>query len=116
MLPRSRRYIVSLLALMVAALTGCRGVRFEGEDSIHYLVIGIGIVSVPKNHAEIEATIIRSHSLGLTVTNAPGNSFSLGYTRSAVIFIPDEAKDLTIEVEDTPTGMIRVTVPKSSNL
>ena len=114
MLFGTRRYIVSILAFMTAALSGCSGVRLEGEDSIHYLVICVGIVSIPKNKADVEATVIRSHSLGITATNAPGNSFNLGYASSAVILIPDEATNLTIEVEDSPTGTIRVTVPESS--
>jgi len=83
-------------------------VTIPGRDgTAHHLIIGIGIVSVkePKNPA---VTASRSHAVGISVTDRPTLRFSLGYSALLVTSVAEGAKDVRVEVAQTPGGLMRV--------
>lgn len=92
------------LALLVVVITGCSSNRrslalaVNGERSLHFVVIGFGVVSVPKTEANVAVTATKVQGLGVTVTDAPGLKVGLGYSSATTVSVPDEAEDVRVEV------------------
>lgn len=97
--PRSEsRALVLSFFLLAALATGCAPVRISGKNGTsHYLIVGFGLVSVDKQSASA-ATIVRSRSLGATVTDSPVLKASLGYASGTTVAIPNNASDVRIEI------------------
>jgi hypothetical protein len=101
----------ALLAGMVGsvatlALGGCSGVPIRSDDTIHYLIIGIGVVSVPAGRPDVRVDRVRA--LGLTFADHPGLRLSLGYTSGLAVAVPEHAGDVYVEVSQRPFGPLRV--------
>ena len=94
-------------SLAVAGVGGCSGVPIRSGESVHYLIIGIGVVSVP-DPAGPEVRVDRLRALGLTLADHPGLRLSLGYTSGIVVAVPEDAGDVRVEVSQRPFGPLRV--------
>ncbi len=91
---------------------GCSAIVIEGDTSDHYLVIGAGIVSVPKaDDAEAPVSVSKVQALGLTVSQAPTLKFNLGYVAGSSVRVPADARNLVVEVSDKPGGPLRIAHP-----
>jgi hypothetical protein len=83
--------------------------EFKGKDnSIQYVILGFGVVTVPKSEDEIAITAAKATTLGISISNQPGLRFSLGYTSGFFLTIPDHAKDVRLEVYERLGGPITV--------
>lgn len=80
-------------------LSACSPLAFKGKgDSIHYVVLGLGVVTIPKPESEIAVTAAKTNSFGIAISNQPGLKFSAGYSSGFFLAIPDHAKDVRVEV------------------
>ncbi len=116
-----RPTIIALLAIVTAmiALPGCSSfgccmtVSVDGEDSQHYVILGIGVVSIPKPGTETAILATQSQALGLHISDQPGMKLGLGYSTSSTVAIPDHAEDVRVEISQRPGGPITVDSPKA---
>ena len=100
---------VAWLILSALMLNACSPMAFRGKDnSIQYVILGFGMVTVPKSEGEVAVTAAKATTLGLSISNQPGLRFSLGYTSGFFLAIPDHAKDVRLEVYERLRGAITV--------
>jgi len=88
-------------------------VSVDGEDSQHYVILGIGVVSIPKPGTETAILATQSQTLGLHISDQPGMKLGLGYSTSSTVAIPDHAEDVRVEISQRPGGAITVDSPKA---
>jgi hypothetical protein len=107
----------ALLAL--AVLAGCAtrppGVKTAGAvvplDGTHFLVLGVGVISVDTRGAAPAAQVLRGQVLGLQLSNQPGLTFTLGYADGQTVLVPAEAADdVRLEAGRTTGGPAEVKV------
>lgn len=110
---------VRCAALVVALIIigGCshRGLVLtrESEDSLHYVVIGFGVISVPKSEKADAVTATKSNVLGVLLSNQPGLKVGIGYGSSSVIVVPANAEDVRVEVGSCAGGGVRLTADRA---
>ena len=91
-------------ALTMLLVAGCCNIPIQRPDgTVHHLIIGIGVVTVPATDKAISVLAVRAWALGLHVSDQPGPQCSLGYASSTVLSVPVEA-DCLIEVSQRPFG------------
>ncbi len=97
------------LMLYALVLSACSPLAFKGKDnSIQYVILGFGVVTVPKPQNEVAIIAAKATTLGISISNQPGLRFSLGYTSGFFLTIPDHAKDVRLEVYERLGGPITV--------
>lgn len=100
---------ISWLIFCAFMLNACSPLEFKGKDnSIQYVILGFGVVTVPKSEDEIAITAAKATTLGISISNQPGLRFSLGYTSGFFLTIPDHAKNVRLEVYERLGGPITV--------
>lgn len=97
---------IGLLSLTLAA---CAFETKGGDGTRHYLILGAGLVSVNDQKSDA-AVAVRTHSLGIAVSDIPGMRLAAGYASSKYVAVADGRKDLIIEIEDRPHGDLTVNV------
>src|SRR5215211_7413229 len=71
----------------------CIAVPFqEGQDTIHYLVVGVGILTVPSPEAAAGVLATRVQALGVSVSDQPGLKLAIGYASSMTVAVPEGAE------------------------
>ena len=116
-MPASIRKAVSFVRLRSIAigvfylsLGSCSPIGIQGEESSHYLVLGFGVVSVPKGSEGEAAQVTKSQVLGIMVSDQPGIRLGIGYISGSTIAIHENARDVRIVVSDHPFGPVRIDV------
>lgn len=104
------RNLVSIMSTVCLALAvcACSGIRIHDGETAHFLVIGIGVVSVPQPDNDDTVLSARSHVLGLSASNFPGNRLALGYSSGVFTAIPADANDVRVEVDHSLGGIISI--------
>jgi len=109
------------IGLMLALIaSGCSAVNtglalpVAGKDSIHYIVLGFGIVSVPKSDKATAVLATKTQALGMLVSDQPGSKISIGYSSGSVVVIPDGAEDVRVEISHKLWGPITITAPSAT--
>jgi hypothetical protein len=99
----------SVPLLVSGALSGCSGIEVRDPDgTIHYLIVGIGVVSIPENSGEAGATVAKSQALGLQVSTLPSLKFAAGYSQSSYISVPESVENLVVELSQRPFGPLHL--------
>lgn len=101
------RVTLVTLGLFVSA---CTGIPVETEDARHYVIVGFGVVTVPRSDPEQSVAVHRLHSLGLSVSDHPGLKLGLGYVSGLVTSVPGHLDHALVEVSQRPFGPIRVSI------
>ncbi len=115
---RSQPIITILFCLALSGCTGlgcCLTLPVQGESSIHYVVLGLGIVSIPKPDTQTAILATKTQTLGIVVSDQPGAKVGVGYNSGSVVTIPDGAKDVRVEISQNPGGSVTISSP-SANL
>jgi hypothetical protein len=76
----------------------------QGQDSVHYLVVGVGILTVAKPETSTGVHAARLQALGVSVSDQPGLKLAIGYTSSMTVAVPDGAEDVRVEISQRPGG------------
>ena len=76
----------------------------QGQDSVHYLVVGVGILTVAKPETSTGVLAARLQALGFSVSDQPGLKLAIGYTSSMTVAVPDGAEDVRVEISQRPGG------------
>jgi len=83
--------------------------KITGEDgSIHHLIIGIGVVSTPKNNGEYGVLATKTQVVGIHVSTQPVLKFGAGYSSSCSVVIPDDSENVFVEIKQTPFGPLTI--------
>lgn len=80
-------------AIFALLLSGC---AIERNGTVHHVVIGFGIVSVPATTSPA-AQAVRTQALGIHISDAPGPRFTLGYVNGIVVTVADGATNIIVE-------------------
>ncbi len=110
------------LFFSACALTVCSGcvsadprVRIGGGvaplDGTHYLVLGLGVISVSPPGGTNAAQVSRGKVFGVQLTNQPGPKVAIGYSDAQTVLVPAErADDVRLEARRQPDGTVSVEV------
>jgi hypothetical protein len=104
--------VLAAALLLSSPLLGACALPVPGSGgTTHYVVVGLGVVSV--NDTKNAAIATDSHVLGLQVSSAPGIKFGAGYVSGSVVMIPNNARDVRIAVERSPFGGVTIQVDRA---
>lgn len=98
---------IKLFSCLLAATlsTGCIPIRSKGTT--HYLVIGLGVVSVNNTNKEV-AHITRANALGVFVSK---ERFSAGYAAETMVSVKTN-ENIALEIKQAPFRSLSICVPK----
>lgn len=89
-------------------MSGCGSLQLHSDTSTHFVVLGFGIVSVPReSDANVVATKVQA--IGVTFANDYALKLNAGYVSGATIGIPPQVDDVIVEVSDEIGGPLRIT-------
>ncbi len=110
-----------MMLLLSLSVSGCGVVKCclsfplqGGEESVHYFIFGVGVVTVPKPGMEPAVLAVSVQALGLSLSDQPGLKFGLGYSSNSVVAVPDGAEDVRVEISQQPGGPFTINVPKAT--
>ena len=81
---------------------------------MNYLVVGVGILTVPKPEASTGVLAARLHALGVSISDQPGLKLAIGYTSSMTVAVPDGAEDVRVEISQRPGGPLIINTQKAA--
>jgi hypothetical protein len=109
-----------LVLLLPLLLTNCSSIHccmavplHEGQDTVHYLVVGLGILTVPTPGTSPGVLAARLHTLGVSISDHPGLKVAIGYTSSMTVAVPDGAEDVRVEISQQPGGPLIIDAQKA---
>ena len=108
----TRQAMVTALASGVIGCTSvdcCITATYERPDAVHYVVVGFGIISVPKPQGQIGVLATNLMAVGLVASDQPGLRMGLGYSGSSVVAIPSDTKNALVEVSTCGTSGLLIT-------
>lgn len=100
--------LVLVGAVAVLLVAGCSGVPVRSGNTVHYLIIGIGVVSVPADQETADIRVTRLNALGVSLVDQPGLRLGLGYASGTVVAVPERVEDVRVEVSHLPFGPLHV--------
>jgi hypothetical protein len=80
----------------------------DGKGTIHYLILGFGLVTVPKLDKETAVIATRVHALGISISDQPGLKLAIGYSASNSVSVADGAEDVRVEISQVPGGSLEI--------
>jgi hypothetical protein len=107
----NNKHIIFILSTLVICthISSCSGIPITRKDgSVHHLIIGIGIVSTPKNNGEYGVLATKTEVVGIHASTQLGGKFGAGYSSSSIITIPDNSRNVVVEVSQTPFGHLLI--------
>lgn len=90
--------LVALLTASCASTTCCLTSIQETDNATRYVVIGFGVITIPKQKGVDGILATKTKAVGLVVTNQPGLNVGLGYSSSSVVAIPSDTSNTVVEV------------------
>jgi hypothetical protein len=107
-----------LPALTLLAMSGCALPLPGAYGTRHYVVVGIGVVSVPKPQPDVTVTAVKVQALGVVATAVPGAHLVIGYTKSYQVEAEPTADPVLVEMSDSFAGPLQIrtqrTLPKEN--
>jgi hypothetical protein len=76
----------------------CVATTQDSDGAIRYLIIGFGVVSIPKPPTQENIIATNMQAIGLVFSNQPGLKMSLGYSSSSLIAINSRTENAIVEV------------------
>lgn len=106
-----------LLAAVLLLPLGCSHRGFvltrESPEALHYVVIGFGVLTVPKPEGRDAVLATGFTALGVSLSNSPGLSLGVGYHSSSVVAVPANAEDVRVEVGYCGANGVRVAAERA---
>jgi hypothetical protein len=99
------RFIAAILLFL--AISGCAIPVTGGSGTVHYLVVGVGVVNVPAPNENTSSSAITYDVVGLLVSNQPGVRMAAGYASGSTVQVPITANVL-ISAERSLMGAVTI--------
>ncbi len=96
-----------LFLVACISTTGCTGIRLQDEHATHYLILGLGMISVPDGD-QSGAHAVRTNILGASAAAGADKGLTLGYARKIRLAIPADAENTCLEISERAKGVMRV--------
>ena len=110
-------YACLVAALPLLGIGGCVGPGYgltvpvnDDAGTVNYLILGIGLVSVPRPEDQRSVLVTRAHALGLMVSDQPATKVGVGYTSSRVVAVPREAGDVQVQISERVWEPLQVNI------
>ena len=101
--------LTSVTACMTLLCNCAVPVKVSESGTKHFLVVGVGVVSV--NDSEEGVVAFRQNNLGLSLSDhGAGQKLGLGYSSGKVVAVSPKSKNVLVTVEDRPLGDLSVEV------
>jgi hypothetical protein len=109
---RAAPWIPGIAAL---ATSGCAVPWSGAEGTQHFVVVGVGVCSVPSMPADVPVTAVKIQAVGLVASAAPSLRLVVGYTKSYQMEAAADARSVLLEMSDSLAGplTIRTEIPDS---
>lgn len=98
-----KRFLITCVAVSMICMSGCIPIRTNGTT--HYLVIGLGVVSV-NNTNQYAASVTKANVLGGYVSDHGGG---IGYSSEQRIMVSTNV-NMDIEVSKVPFKPMKINV------
>jgi hypothetical protein len=107
-----RNFLIFILTTVLLLLFGaCCSIPITAKDqTVHHLIIGIGIVSTPKQENSNGVFATRTHAIGVHISDQPGLKFAVGYSDSSVVAVPETTENIIVEVTRPLLGPLTIEV------
>ncbi len=107
---RNLCFSISSIFLLSLFCASC-SIPIKGKnESVHHLIIGIGIVTTAKEDKNIGVLAVKTQTIGLQLSDQPGLKFALGYSDSSVVSVPETTENIVVEVNQPVLGPLTVEV------
>lgn len=100
-------YRLVAAGMLLFALGGCAIPVTGKSGTIHYLVVGFGVVNVPAPAQATASSAVTYDVVGLLVSNQPGVKVTAGYASGSTVQVPVTA-DVLISAERSVGGAITI--------
>jgi len=98
-----------LIAVGLLSVSACAPFsRADADGTLHYYVIGFGVVSVPAANNQNGVTAVSHQAVGLTIIDHPGMRLNFGYSQGVVTTVAPGAEDVRVAVSAAPGGVLTV--------
>jgi len=109
-------YKLLFIYLVLLFQTACSGLKVTHDDgTISYIVVGLGVISVPKQDPNTAINAFRSHTLGLGILTGTSPELTAGYAFRARVVVPDGTRNTCAEISQKLFGTINVSTCKDLN-
>jgi len=106
---RDRRLAATIvLATVLGATSGCVLPVKAGDGSRHYVVVGIGIVSVPRADAASTVSAAKVQALGVVATTGPGARLAIGYINTHQVEVAADTQWAVVEIGDAIAAPMKI--------
>ncbi len=93
--------------VLLLAISGCAIPVTGKSGTVHYLVVGIGVVNVPAPEPETSSSAVTYDVVGLLLSNQPGVRMAAGYASGSTMQVPVTA-DVLISADRSPMGAVTI--------
>lgn len=97
-----------LPGIALLATSGCALSVPGAEGTRHYIVIGIGVISVPSTPPDVPVSAVKLQALGIVATATPAARLIVGYTKSYQLEVAAHARSVLLEMSDSFAGPLRI--------
>jgi hypothetical protein len=94
--------------IALLSTSGCAIPVQGAEGTRHYVVIGIGVVSVPSPPPETAVTAVKIQALGVVATSTPTARLIIGYTKGYQVEAAPHAQSVLLELSDSFAGPLKI--------
>lgn len=97
-----------LSGFALLAASGCALSVPGAEGTRHFIVVGIGFVSVPDPPRDVPVTALKLQALGVVATATPTPRLVVGYTKSYRVEAAADARSVRVELSDDFAGPLTI--------
>ncbi len=98
--PRSQGVKLTSVVILASTLQACAGVPVpDGNGGITYVIIGVGVVSIPAPEGPPDVAVARTRTLGLMLSDQPDAKVVLGYSSSLTTLVAKDSPGVMVTTD-----------------
>jgi len=104
----ARGLVGVLVAAILVAAGGCAIPVRAKDGSRHYVVVGFGMVSIPRVDASSPVLVAKVQALGVVMTPMPSARLVIGYINAHQVAVAADTAWAMVEISDAIAGPVRI--------